>query len=209
MSKCDEIQKFNTKYLNLLTERCLKECGRLVSLFHFPVFKKFVDERVKKDLSYYRLCLDLVFRLNDKGLRVSKEDIDDLLDDAKDIDKKFINAISYLPLRLTMDYETIDKFRRERTVLLVNLYLKLLKRGDENTTYKEMVKGSYKKKEFIELNNNLLDLYAEETFIINSSLRTLIPMDVNAMANRLYCTMQDMGRGLNTEVANEIYEKKL
>jgi hypothetical protein len=209
MSKCDEIQKFNTKYLNLLTERCLKECGRLVSLFHFPVFKKFVDERVKKDLSYYRLCLDLALRLNDKGLRVSKEDIDDILDDAKDIDKKFINAISYLPLRLTMDYEKIDKFRSERTVLLVNLYLKLLKRGNENITYKEMVKGSYKKKEFIELNNNLLDLYAEETFIINSSLRTLIPMDVNAMANRLYCTMQDMGRGLNTEVANEIYEKKL
>ncbi|MBI5198815.1 MAG: hypothetical protein HZA09_02230 [Nitrospirae bacterium] len=209
MSKCDEIQKFNTKYLNLLTERCLKECGRLVSLFHFPVFKKFVDERVKKDLSYYRLCLDLALSLNDKGSRVSREDIDDLLDDAKDIDKKFINAISYLPLRLTMDYEKIDKFRRERTVLLVNLYLKLLKRGNEKITYKEMVKGSYKKKEFIELNNNLLDLYAEETFIINSSLRTIIPMDVNAMANRLYCTMQDMGRGLNTEVANEIYEKKL
>lgn len=205
MSKSDEIQRFNTKYLNLLTKKCLKECGRLVSLLHFPVFKKFVDERVRKDLSYYRLCLDLALRLYEENSRVSREDIDDLLDDAKEIDKKFIKAISCLPLRLTMDYEKIDKFRRERTILLVNLYLKLLKTGDKKVSYKDMVNEAYKKKEFIELNNNLLDLYAEENFIINSSIKSVIPMDIDGMANRFYCIMQDLGRGLNTEIANEIY----
>ncbi len=205
MSMGDEIEKFNTKYLKLLTKRCLKECGRAVSLLHFPVFKKFVDERVKKDLSYYCLCLDLAMRLHEEGSGVSREDIEGIIEDAKEIDKKFIRAISYLPLRLTMDYEKIDKFRKERTNLLVGLYLKLLKTGDESVTYNDMVKEAYKKKEFIELNNNLLDLYAEETFVINSSLKSLISIDINGMANRLYCTMQDMGRGLNTDVANEIY----
>lgn len=205
MSKGDEIEKFNTKYLKLLTKRCLKECGRAVSLLHFPVFKKFVDERVKKDLSYYCLCLDLAMRLHEEGSLVSKEDIEGIIEDAKEIDKKFIRAISYLPLRLTMDYEKIDKFRKERTNLLVDLYLKLLKTGDESVTYNDMVKEAYKKKEFIELNNNLLDLYAEETFVINSSLKSLVSIDINGMANRLYCTMQDMGRGLNTDVAEEIY----
>lgn len=205
MSKGDEIQRFNAKYLKLLTKRCLKECGRAVSLLHFPVFKKFVDERVKKDLSYYCLCLDLAMRLHEEGSLVSKEDIEWIIEDAKEIDKKFIRAISYLPLRLTMDYEKIDKFRKERTNLLVDLYLKLLKTGDESVTYNDMVKEAYKKKEFIELNNNLLDLYAEETFVINSSLKSLVSIDINGMANRLYCTMQDMGRGLNTDVAEEIY----
>jgi hypothetical protein len=205
MSKGDEIEKFNTKYLKLLTKRCLKECGRAVGVLQFPVFKKFVDERVKKDLSYYRLCLDLALSLHEESSRLSREDIEEILDDAKEIDKKFIKAISYLPLRMTMDYEKIDKFRKERTNLLVGLYLKLLKTGDESVTYNDMVKEAYKKKEFIELNNNLLDLYAEETFVINSSLKSLIPMDINGIANRLYCTMQDMGRGLNTDVANEIY----
>lgn len=205
MSKGDEIQRFNTKYLTLLTKMCLKECGRVVNLIHFPVFKKFVDERTRKDLSYYSLCLDLALEIHEAGCKASEEDIDDLLEETKEIDRKFLRVLSHLPLRISMDYEEINKFRRERTILLLHLYLKLLNAGDEDATYEEMVKGAYKKKDFIELNNSLLNLYAEETFIINSSLKSLIPMDVETLSHRLFCTMQDMGRKLNREVADEIY----
>jgi hypothetical protein len=200
-----EIQRFNVRYLTLLTERCLKECGRVVSLIQFPVFKKFVDERLKKDVGYYSLCLDLAEELYEAGCNASDEDIENLLEETKEIDRKFIRAISHLPLRLTMEYDEIKNFRKERTILLLDLYLQLLKVGDEDTTYKEMVKGAYKKNDYIELNDNLLDLYAEEIFIINNSLRSLIPMDVNTLSHRLFCTMQDMGRKLNREVADEIY----
>lgn len=205
MSKREEIERFNKKYLTLLTKRCIKECGRVVSLIQFPVFKKFVNERLKKDLGYYSLCLDLAVELYEANCKASDEDIENLLEETKEIDRKFLGAISHLPLRLTMEYEEIENFRKERTILLIDLYLQLLRVGDEDATYKEMVKGAYKKNDYIELNDSLLDLYAEETFIINNSLRSLIPMDVNTLSHRLFCTMQDMGRRLNREVADEIY----
>lgn len=82
MAEEDEIQRFKARFLNLLTERCLEECGRAISPLHYPVFKRFVNEKTKKELNLYRL-------------------------------------------RLTMDYEEINKFRKERTYILLDLYLKL------------------------------------------------------------------------------------
>jgi len=206
MSKGDEIERFNKKSLILLSERCLRECGKAVSLLHFPVFRRFVNERLKRDLTYYRLCLDFAIELQETGLKASEDDIEGILKEAVEIDRRFLRAISYLPLKLTIDYKEINRFRKERTVLLLGLYLNLLRVGYEDASYKEMVKGAYKKKDFIELNDSLLDLYAEEIFIINSSLKAMVPIgDIEAIAHRLFCTMQDMGRRLNREIADEIY----
>lgn len=68
-----------------------------------------------------------------------------------------------------------------------------------------MVKGAYSKKDYIDTNNTLLDLYAEEIFILNSSLKSLIPLDVEGLAHRLFCTMQEIGRKMIREIADEIY----
>ncbi|MBI5198814.1 MAG: hypothetical protein HZA09_02225 [Nitrospirae bacterium] len=154
---------------------------------------------------YYRHCLDLAIELQQVGYKVSNEDIDELLNEAKEIDRKFQRSIFHLPLRLVLDYEKINKLRKRRTFILVNLYLKLLKAGDEDATYKEMVMQTFKKRNFIELNDTLLDLYSKESFILSSSLRSLIPMDVMALAERLYLHMRGLGRRLNREAASEIY----
>ncbi len=154
---------------------------------------------------YYRHCLDLAIELQQAGYKVSNEDIDELLNEAKEIDRKFQRSIFHLPLRLVLDYEKINKLRKRRTFILVNLYLRLLKAGDEDATYKEMVMKTFKKRNFIELNDTLLDLYSKESFILSSSLRSLIPMDVQALAERLYLHMRGLGRRLNREAASEIY----
>ena len=154
---------------------------------------------------FYRLCLDLAIELKEAGHKASGKDIEWLLNEAREIDRKFQKSILYLPLRLAMDYKKINKFRTKRAFILVNLYLRLLKAGDENTTYKAMVKRAFKEKGFIELNNTLLNLYAEETFVINSSLKSLIPMDIEIMAQRLFLHMQSLGKKLNREVTDEIY----
>lgn len=158
---------------------------------------------------YYRLCLDLAIELHEAGYKASEKDVEELLNEAKEIDRKFLVSILHLPLRLTMDYEKINKFRKKRTSLLVGFYLKLLKAGADGATYKEMVRRVFKKKDFVELNDNLLNIYTEESFIINSSLKSLIPMDVKALAHRLFMHMRSVGKKLNREVADEIYDNKV
>lgn len=154
---------------------------------------------------YYRYCLDLAIELQQAGYKASNEDIDAILREAKEIDRKFQRSIFHLPLRLVLDYEKINKLRKRRTFILINFYLRLLKAGDEDATYKEMVMKTFKKRNFIELNDTLLDLYSKESFIISSSLKSLVPMDVKALAERLYLHMRGLGRRLNREVASEIY----
>ncbi|NOZ26411.1 MAG: hypothetical protein GXO94_10035 [Nitrospirae bacterium] len=207
MDKETEIMRFAEWFLYALSERCIKYCGKAVSSVQFPVFKKFLFARIKRELQYYRLCLDTAAVISEAGGSVCDGDIEEIIEGSIDLDRRLKGDIRLLPIRIDFAYDKILPLRRERTRMLVQLFVKLLGSG-ATMDYNEMVRKAFDREVFLELNNEILELYTEEAFIVNSSIKSLINVDSEAIAHRMYCSMLDVGIGLNREMTDCIFGKR-
>ncbi len=204
LDKDREIMNFAGWFLHALLHRCLKECGKNIPAVQFPVFKKFLTCRVKRELEYYKQFLRLATILNDIKTGASEDDIDELLEDSRDIDRCLSRDILFLPTRVHFNYDEILPLRRRRAKKQVKLFQRLLTMEGADD-YHDLVRKTFSKSEFIELHNDILELYAEETFIINGSLTSIIDVDSEGIAHRMHCSMIDMGFKMNRELAETVF----
>jgi len=210
VDKETEIMRFAEWFLYALSERCIKYCGKAVSSVQFPVFKKFLFARIKRELQYYKLCLDMAAVINEAGGSICDRDVEEIIEGSIDLDCRLKGDLKFLPIRISFAYDKILPLRKERTKRLVLLFMRLLGSGAARD-YNDMVRKAFDKEGFLELNNEILELYTEEAFIVNSSIKSLISLvsvDSEAIAHRMYCSMLDVGIGLNRELAECIFERK-
>lgn len=202
-----EIMRFAKWFLYALSERCIKYCGKDVSSVQFPVFKKFLFARIKMEFQYYKLCLDVAAAINEAGNSICDRDVEEVIEGSIDLDGRLKGDIRFLPIRIDFAYEKILPLRKKRTEMLILLFVKLLGSG-EAEDYDDMVRKAFKKEGFLELNNEILELYIEEAFIVNQSITSLVNVDSEAIAQRLYCSMLDVAIRLNRELTDSIFERK-
>jgi hypothetical protein len=203
-SKEKEILKFARWFLNSHSERCIQECGKIVTSLQFPVFKKFLSCRVKRELQFYRLCLDTTSVLTEAGCRACERDIGEIVEASIDLDDRLRRDMKLLPIRIHFDYNKILPLRKERARKQLNLFIRLFS-IDDVCNYNGMVRTAFRKEEFLEIKNEILELYVEEAFIINSSISSRVKTGIDELAQRMYCSMLDVGIGLNREITDKIY----
>lgn len=203
-NKEKEILKFAERFLYILSERCLKECGSTLPSFHYPVFKKFLMYRTKREFQFYKKCLDVASAMVSANCRISDHDVEDVVVDSIYLDDCLKRDIMLLPIRFCFDYDRILPLRRERIKKQIDLFRRFLSTGDVRD-YNEMVRAAISEKDYATVNNELLELYAEEAYLVNSSLTSLVTVDSVVIAERIHCSMLDVGIGLNREIARKIY----
>ena len=204
LNKKKEILRFAEWFLDAMSERCLKQCGGSLPAFHYPVFKKFLKFRVKREFRVYEECLSLASILSEAGCSVSATDIDEVVRESIQVDNRLKSDVVFLPIRIHFDYDQILLFRRKRLGKQVDLF-KCLLSVDKPDNYHDMVRRAMSPEEYLSRNNELIELYTEEAFIINSSLTSLVNVDSEAIAQKMYCSMLDVGIVLNKEIAVTIY----
>ncbi len=179
--------QFADWFLHTLFKRCLDECGRKVSVIQFPVFKKFLLCRVKRELEYHRDYLDLAMTLHQDRREITDDDLDELIAVGGDIDGFLLRDIKFLPIKVRFDYEKLVPLRRKRARRQVGLFHRLLA-TENGVDYHQLVRKSFKnnKGQFLMLHNEILEIYAEETFIVNSTLTSVMKVDSEGIANRMY-----------------------
>ncbi len=204
MTKEKLILQYAEEFLGTLSEHCISYCGSKLSAIELPVFRKFLKLRVKRELEFYRLCLELATLLHESGTKVSSSDIDEIIEESKILDRKLKRDIRFLPLRIDFDYEKILPLRRKRAQKQVELFYNLLCAGNHNS-FAEIVKDVYTKDEYLDINNEILELYADEAFIINSSIKSVIKVDSETLAHNMYCSMLDVGFKINRDFAERLF----
>ncbi len=207
MDKEKAIIDFAEWFLKELTDRCVRSCGKAMGSLELPVFKKFLSYRVSRELEFYKECLGTASALHEHNLKLSKEDIMELIETSKILDKKLLRDIRLLPLRIDFNYKQITPLRAERAEKQVKLFIGFLS-VETAENYPQMVQQSFSKTEYLDINNDILELYTEEAFIINSTIKSIIKIDSETLAHKMYCMMLDVGFSLNREIAEEIYGTK-
>lgn len=195
--------RFGEWFLSTLSDQCVENCGRALSAIQFPVFRKFLKSRIKREVQFYNVCLNMAEMLVDTGTNLDEHDVEEIIDESMELDRKFKRDITLMPVRVEFDYIVILPLRRERTRHQVGLFTKLLRSGGQE--YEDMARLSFDRTEFLDIHNEILELYAEEAFIINLALRPLIDIDTEGTAYRVHCSMLDIGFKLNREIAGKIF----
>ncbi len=205
---CDkekELMQSAEWFLDTLAQRCLKKSKRIVPALQFPVFKKFLACRVQRELQYYRSYCDLASVLVEVESNISEHDLDELMEDSFFLDRCLARDLVFLPLRIHFDYARILPLRRERARKQTSLFMRLLS-TEEAKDYYDMLRKAFNKKEFLQVYNELVILYTDETFIINSSLKSIVGVNSKKIAERLYSSILDIGIEMNREMADTIYD---
>ncbi|RMG71696.1 MAG: hypothetical protein D6710_05730 [Nitrospirae bacterium] len=204
MGKKEQIMKHAEEFLNSLSRQCISHCGKRFSAVELPVFKKFLNYRVKRELEFYRLCLEHAVLLHEAGTKLTAQDIDEILEESISIDKKLLRDIRFLPLRIEYDYNRILPLRRKRTELQLKLFYRLLE-ANSSEDFSQMVKEVFTKQQYLDINNDIVELYTEEAFIINSSIKSIIKIDSEVLAHNMFCSMLDVGFKLNREFSKRLF----
>ena len=170
-----------------------------------PVFKKFLNYRVKRELEFYRVCLEHASVLREAGTRLTQDDIEEIMDESISIDKKLLRDIRFLPIRISFDYQRILPLRRKRAQLQIELFYRLLG-AKSSDSFSSMVKEVFSRKEYLDINNDIVELYSEEAFIINSTIKSIIKIDSETLAHNMYCSMLDVGFKLNRDFAKRLFD---
>lgn len=202
-TKEKEIMKFAGSFLKSLSELCLQACGKALTAIQFPVFKKFLAHRIKREIEFYNLCLNIASVLVETNTKLTADDLNEIMDESICLDKHFKRDILLMPVWIEFDYDTILPLRRQRAKLHVKLFKKLLQTDESD--YYSMVRKAFEKQEFLDLHNDILELYAEEAFLINRALKSFVEIDTETTADRVHCSMLDIGFKLNRELAKKIF----
>jgi hypothetical protein len=201
--KKSSIMDHGKDFLDRLTERCLTECSKVLIPFGVPVFKKFLKYRTQRELELNREALDTAEVLHSTGTNLSYEDIDELLQTSRFIDKKLQRDIFLLPIRINFNYEKVLPIRKRRLEILTTYFKMLL--DTCQMTYKEMVRRALSKKDYIDINSDVVELYAEEAYEVNLCIKSPVKIDLEQMAQRIHCSMIEVGMNILRQEAEEIY----
>ncbi len=200
----NRIIQFEEKFLEELCRKCVEECGRSLTSIERAVMRRFLEARVRRERELNRECIEVSEMLKEIGCAVAEQDLEELIEKSMILDKKLLRDIRFLPIEVSFDYERIIPYRRERLKKQTGFFLKMLSSGTSRD-YGEMARKAYSRDEYLEINDELIELYAEEAYLINSSLKTPFSIGRKDLAERMYCSMIDLGRRLIRERASIIF----
>jgi hypothetical protein len=195
-------------FLQTLARRFLKESKKGFSSVQYPILKKYIICRTERELQFYRSYQERASLLVETGSKISEHDLDELMEDSFDMDRCFTRDIILLPIRIHYDYDKILPLRRERIRKQTSLFMRLLS-TDGATDYNDLLKRTFKKNEYLEVHDELVELYADETFIINASLKSVIDIDSYGISWRMRSLVIETGMRMNREKAVLIFDNEL
>ncbi len=194
-------------FLHTLARKFLKEGRKIVSAVQYPVLRKFLSCRVEMELKFYRSYHEMASVLVEAGSAISESDLDELMEDSFDMDRCFIRDIMLLPVWIHYDYEKILPLRRERAKKQISIFMRLLSTNGA-ADYNDLVIRAFSKNEYLEMNDGLVVLYADETFIINSSLKSVVDVDSNRICRTMRSLVLETGMRMNREMADLIFDNE-
>ena len=102
------------------------------SLFRLllPVFRSFFEINVRKEIEKDRLAILRAANALRAGGAPGPADVDALLQQAREIDQRFLREAAVFPVNIHIEYRDLDPFRRRRIEILLAVAHALLARWE-------------------------------------------------------------------------------
>jgi hypothetical protein len=170
-----------------------------------PLLALNVDKEARKD----SLVISASAKALAAGATPGAAETRRLMDEARSIDREFLQRAAALPIGLMIRYEDIAATRRERIERLLAMARRILEIWRDGQGMRKVLRTAYERNVLEREVNALLRLYAQETHALSHSVRMpffLAPLR-DRMAASLNRIMQSAGASLARDLSRLIYEE--
>lgn len=176
-----------------------------------PAFRAFLDINVRKEIEKDRLVIMRAADAQRVGSAPQEADIQRLLQQAREIDQKFLQQAAVFPVNIHIEYRDIEAFRRCRIERLLALAGSLLAQWEVTPRFRAAVAHLYSRAEFESLLREILELYSAETKMLSRSVH--IPQIFNfardSLSETVHTVMVSVAKGLAAELTRKVYRRVL
>jgi hypothetical protein len=174
------------------------------SLFRLllPVFRSFFEINVHKEIDKDRLAILHAATMQRAGGTPGPADVETLLQQAREIDQRFLRDAAVFPVNIRIEYRDIEQFRRRRIEMLLAAAHAIFSRWDVTPRFRAAVAAQYKRGEFEALLREIMQLYGAETRALSRSVR--IPSIFNLARDSISDTVNSVMTGVAADLAGEL-----
>ena len=208
MDKVGELCSRDKDLLYEFSKRTLKRLSsRSPLLLPLPIFQKYMDMNVMKEVEKDRLIVEHAAAVFSGGREIGPEDVDEVFETTKDVDRVYVRRLSIPSLSIKVRYEDIAEIRKQRIDYLSRAVFSLLSAWKDAESFEDAVKKTYSAEGFREAITEILHLYNIETRKLNRSIKLIPPfhMAMEAFAEALFRTMEEVAKDMVDGCAKRIY----
>ncbi len=174
-----------------------------------PAFRAFLDINVRKEIEKDRLVILHAAAAQRAGSAPQEADIQQLLQQAREIDQQFLQQAAVFPVSIHIEYRDIEQFRRRRIERLLELAGRLLAQWQVTPRFRAVVASLYDPDAFRALLREILELYSAETKMLSHSVH--IPQIFNfardSLSETVHTVMISVANGLADELTHKVYRR--
>ncbi|HSW52086.1 MAG TPA: hypothetical protein VLG93_02550 [Sulfuricaulis sp.] len=189
------MQEFSARTIRRLEDHAL---FRLL----LPVFRSFFEINVRKEIEKDRLAILRAANAQRAGGTPGAADVEALLQQARDIDQRFLREAAVFPVNIHIEYRDIEQFRRRRIEMLLAAAHAIFSRWEVTPRFRAAVAAQYTHAEFEALLREIMQLYGAETRALSRSVR--IPSLFNLARDSITDTVNSVMTGVAADLAGEL-----
>lgn len=195
-----KMERFMLEEFSRRTTRALFK--QMLFRFVFRPFQNFLNANVDKEVEKDRNIILHAAGLVQTGTYPTQQDIQHLLDLARDIDQAFLKQI-ISPVKLTIEYPLIEPIRKQRIQLLLNESHRLLRQWQQTGSLRKALAVKYDEQQFRKLLYDILHLYSLETRLLSHAthLPGILAFARDSLSQTVYVTMEAVAHQLAEELA--------
>lgn len=174
-----------------------------------PIFNSFLELNVRKEVEKDRQVIMRAEELYLSGTTPGDQDVRGLLQQAKEVDRAFLQQVSIFPIAIKIDYAEIEKVRHLRVGHLLHESHRILSQWANSRKFTTTISELYDADEFNAILYDILRLYSVETESLSHSVRLPAVMFVarNSLTRTVSTTMQDAAKSLAAQITGRIYRQ--
>ena len=195
----------------MLSEFCLRTTESLNQrkLFRLMLrpMRRFLESNVKKEIEKDRQIILRAASLVQAGRFPTGQDVQYLLNLARDIDRGFLQHTSHLPIDISVPYQVIEPIRQQRMQIILNESHLLLRDWRSHHGLRRTFIANYTAPQFAKLMFDVLNLYSLETKELSQSvsLPSIIAFARDSMTQTVSMVMESVAKQLSQELTARIY----
>ncbi|MEW6331889.1 MAG: hypothetical protein AB1560_10550 [Pseudomonadota bacterium] len=174
-----------------------------------PVFRSFLEINVRKEIDKDRAAILRADAARRAGHAPGPADADALLQEAREVDRRFLRDAAVFPVDIRIEYRELEPFRRRRVEMLLAAAHALFARWETTPRFRAAVAAQYRRAEFEQLLHEILRLYAAETRALSRSVRipALFSVARDSVSDTVYSVMTGVAAGLAGELTRRVYRR--
>jgi hypothetical protein len=174
-----------------------------------PVFRSFLEINVRKEIEKDRLAIMRAAETQRAGGTPGPADVEALLQQAREIDQRFLREAAVFPVNIRIEYRDIESFRRRRVEMLLAATHALFTRWEVTPRFRAAVAARYTRAEFEAQLREIMQLYGAETRALSRSVRipSIFNIARDSISDTVYSVMASVAADLAGELARKVYRR--